>query len=150
MPYLTDSVIFELRRAWFTISLLIFDFRIDIFCSFHFLYTVACRFNLRTLHFFHSVVQNVKKIGFFKVLCKPRTTCNSSSNSNSLCVNSKTKTLITIPKFHISLLLGLIWQLSTNQTKYIEGCSKLSYFLAEVEYVKDSYRNGRNTASLQF
>ena len=29
--------------------------------------------------------------------------------------------------------LGLIWQLSTNQTQYNEGCSKLNYLLAKAQ-----------------
>ena len=47
----------------------------------------------------------------------------------STAKTEQTKTLITIPKFQFSLSLGLIWQLSTNQTKYNEGCLKLSYLL---------------------
>jgi hypothetical protein len=46
---------------------------------------------------------------------------------------SRQRNLITIPKFQFSLLLGLIWQLSTKQTKYNEGCLNLNYLLAEVE-----------------
>ena len=37
------------------------------------------------------------------------------------------ESLITIPKSYFFLLLGLIWQFSSIQTKYNEGCSKLNY-----------------------
>ena len=34
-------------------------------------------------------------------------------------------------KIFIFFLLGLVWQLSSVQTKYNEGCSKLNYLLAK-------------------
>ena len=50
-------------------------------------------------------------------------------NYPNVCAKGKADkdTFNTIPKFRFSLLLGLIWQLSKNQTKYNEGWSKLSY-----------------------